>query len=500
MKKTVLTGMALLLVLSGCSGGNGGGGQTGASGAGGEGAGNGASGGPTTILMNYNPAADQFPSGSDLNNNHILDWHKEKSGLDFTIELLPKDEPSQKIALILASGDVPDMMKIGSRADYFKLAAQGNFLPLDEYLDDLPNYKNTVSEELLSSVQVDGVTYALPFRNTVKFTNGIYGRTDLLKELNMEAPETLDELYAVLSAIKDTFGMTPFTLAASTPGELDGSAAPIAGAFGVSTITVEREGKLAFSWTEPEYKAFLTFMNKLYNEGLMDQEFALNKGSNMKEKLIGEQAAFATMAWWDAKTTYENLSSKREGVEMHYLGLPAGPEGERGIIESNPFGGYHVIPQGAKNPEGAIRVMDYFATEEALFTQDWGVEGRDHAMENGKPVSSDEQMAQIPWRILYQLADTQENYEARLESKGFTPYHDQLTGYEMVREETFYAPPIDEWSNKFNELQSFKDENAVKFIMGTRSLDEFDRFVEEFNARGGKSAIDAMNEWYTTKD
>jgi len=39
----------------------------------------------------------------------------------------------------------------------------------------------------------------------------------------------------------------------------------------------------------------------------------------------------------------------------------------------------------------------------------------------------------------------------------------------------------------------------VKFVMGKRPLDEFDKYVQEFNAKGGTNAINAMNEWFASK-
>jgi putative aldouronate transport system substrate-binding protein len=58
---------------------------------------------------------------------------------------------------------------------------------------------------------------------------------------------------------------------------------------------------------------------------------------------------------------------------------------------------------------------------------------------------------------------------------------------------------VEAWDTKFTELRNYVEENSLRFIMGKRDLNEFDKFVGEFNAKGGKAAIDAMNQWYATK-
>jgi len=39
----------------------------------------------------------------------------------------------------------------------------------------------------------------------------------------------------------------------------------------------------------------------------------------------------------------------------------------------------------------------------------------------------------------------------------------------------------------------------MKFIMGKRDLSEFDKYVQEFDAKGGKTATEALNEWFKKK-
>ncbi|NQX59653.1 extracellular solute-binding protein [Paenibacillus qinlingensis] len=451
------------------------------------------------IVTVYNAAAETFKSGMELNNNPIFALHQQKSGYNPTFELLPKDDSKQKISLILASGDVPDWLPIGSKEDFYKLARQGAFMPLDDLIKKAPNYQKLLSKEELDVGRVDGKLYAFPYPNTTSLAKGLLLRTDLLTELNLKQPTTLDEYYQVFKTIKEKKGMIPFTFAAGGPEDIDTSLGSIAGAFGVSSRTVVKNGKLEFAYTQPEYKEFLTFMKKLYDEGLVDREFAVTKISNVKDKIIGGQAASADIAWWEAKTIADTLATKIPTAKTQYTTLPVGASGKSGIIQEAVTNRFSTIPKGAKNPEGMVEFLNYFSSPEALKLQDYGIEGTDYKVENGKVNQTVEQSTAIGWRILYQIMDTKENFQNRLAAKGFVPYYEPLTKNAQVKEETFYAPSIDAYDKKLTDLTTFKNENVVKFIMGARNLNEFDTFVKEFNSRGGTAAIDAMNEWYTKK-
>lgn len=484
---------AFVMLMTACSGG-------GAAPAGNEGA---AAGGQEKtsdlrVTRTYHASLEQFQGSDDINNNKLVRLLREWSGYNVTYETLPKDNVQQRISVILASGDVPDILWIPGKADYFKLAQQGAFEPLDDLVEQyIPNLEKIFSKEELDAARYNGVLYAIPHRSAQKVGNGVLIRTDYFEELGIEDPTTLEELYEAMKIIRDAKGIAPFTAAASNPGAFMGAFTPYAGAFGVSTTTLMKDGKLEFSWLQPEYRDFLATMKQWYDEGLIDQEFAINKDA--REKMINGSAAISTAYWADAYTIDMSLAEMNAGGSVHYLPPPIGPNGDSGIPEQGLTSTYQVIPAQAKNKAGAAEYFNFIFSEQADLLTTFGIEGEDYTIEDGKVVQTPEQSNAIPWRTLYFLSDTDPSFFARLEAKGFLPYYSQLTEFKQVREETAYAPSIEVWDRNFTDLRNFAEENAIQFIMGKRDLSEFDQFVEEFNARGGQDAIDAMNEWFLNK-
>jgi len=302
-----------------------------------------------------------------------------------------------------------------------------------------------------------------------------------------------------LKTLKEKTGLIPMTASAFNYDSFKNTVGILQGSFGVSTSTVDKNGKLEFSWIQPEYKEYLTYVKSLYDEGLLDPEFAVNQSRQTQEKMIGGLAVISSENWWIAKTIDENLKQKNPESEVKYLPLPTGKNGISGVQAPKLVNAYFCIPTKAKEPAEAIKFLEYMSSDDALFVQNYGLEGLHYTKENGKIVYTAEQSAAIDFLVNYQLIDTRDNFLLRQEKKGFTSYYQQLQGYNRVEEATNLMPSNDAFDSKLSELQTFVLENSVKFIMGTRDLSEFDKYVQEFNQRGGKEAIDAANEWYVKK-
>ncbi|ULL16149.1 extracellular solute-binding protein [Paenibacillus sp. H1-7] len=451
------------------------------------------------VMMSYHASMEQFKGSDNMNDNKLTKVIREKSGLNVKYESLPKDNPSQKVSIVLASGDVPDLMRINGKSDYFKLAKQGAFEPLDELIAKyIPNVSQMNSKEVLDATRYEGKIYGLPHRVAQKVGAGILSRSDMMQELGIQEPKTMDEFYAAMKTIKEKKNIAPLTAKASNPGTFLQSFLPFAGAFGVGTTTVVKDGKLEFSWVQPEFKEFLATMKKWYDEGLIDQEFSINKDE--KEKMINGTAAFSISYWADAMAIDRSIKEKKSGGTIRFLAPVTGKNGQSGVPEEAVAGGsYWVIPKQAKNKQGAAEYINYIYGTDADKLLTYGIEGQDYKVENGKVIQTPEQSNEIPWRTLYFLGDSDPSFFARLEAKGFLPYYQPLEPFKRNREETVFSPSVEAYDTKFSELRNFMEENALKFIMNKRSLDEFDKFVQEFNAKGGKAAIDAMNGWYTKK-
>ncbi|MDU0106158.1 extracellular solute-binding protein, partial [Acinetobacter baumannii] len=107
-------------------------------------------------------------------------------------------------------------------------------------------------------------------------------RTDWLKNVGLDMPETLDDFYEVLKAFKekdpdgngkdDTYGM----VVPKCMGLVNGSPWDVLQIwFGAPYRYGVEIGKLIPDFTTKEYMNALTFFKKLYDEGLINKDFAV---------------------------------------------------------------------------------------------------------------------------------------------------------------------------------------------------------------------------------
>lgn len=443
-----------------------------------------------TVAYTYN--VESFLPGEDENNNEIINYLREKSGFDIHWIILPPDQPWEKVNLMLASGDPPDIIYCPDKNQFGNWLHQGALARLDEYLTDTPNLDRLVPEDAWGAVTWEGGRYAVPIPQNQRIagTTGIFVRTDWLDELGIERPETLDEYYDMMVRLKNDRKVIPLTAAAAN-GLIDG----FTGAFGIGTAYKVKDGKIVCSYIEPEAKEYLAYMNKLYREGLLDMEFPVNKGGNVQEKMVSGQAAMAPVGWWDALPIDRNFTKLNPDGKLEYIKPPVGPRGEWGIPNHGPVRTFLVVPAQSRRIKEAVEFLEFMADPEVYNYVSFGLEGVHYYEENGEKFLTEE-YENRRWQIYYTLVDTQEGFAIRLRDKGFKEYSDQVVDYCILENIDAYAPPLPELMDRSAELSEVIEEYYARFITGDLGLDRFDDFVRQWRRRGGDSVLDELNKWY----
>lgn len=459
------------------------------------------------IRMHYHGEIDttMATKGIDYNNNKIANFHREHSGINVTFEpaLANGEQERQKQALILASNDVPDLMHV-NRTDYFKYALQGAFEETEPYLKNMPDYVALVEkyEGVLDAVRVNGKLYCFPSINEAQDMNNTHGggimvRKDVMDKLGIATPKTIEDFYNMWKTVKEQTNYIPLSSAG------DGFSA-IKAAFRVALDYKEVGDKLEYIWIQSEFKEYLTFMNRLYKEKLLDQEYITMTSTNLTEKFMGDQLYSTNTGWAYACVQVRDIGQKIPGAYMAFLPQPTGPNGEKALLFKNwPVQKIWVIPKAAKNKEAAAKFMNYMATKEAKMTQDYGIEGEDYTLDaSGNPVYTQEQQMNVTWRIVYEMMDTPESFKVRLVGKGYDwAYNQALEGQkdaDMTTNLLALLPPSEEFQKVQQRLalDTFIKEEVAKFIMGDRPISEFDNFVQELKSKGLDEQTEALNKWY----
>lgn len=138
-------------------------------------------------------------------NEAVYQKIRELSGVDFEVTVIPTDSWSEKVNLMLISGDAWDVLNITEDAGNWNQYYQKNALqPWDSYLQYMPNVAGRLNDDSLKGCTLaDGSIYALPRREyfSKQYIPAI--RQDWLNALGMECPTTMEELEAYFQGVID---------------------------------------------------------------------------------------------------------------------------------------------------------------------------------------------------------------------------------------------------------------------------------------------------------
>ena len=334
----------------------------------------------TVLTTRWGNMGDSFAS------NEFIKKLEEESNVKIEWQVQSLNDWSEQKGIMLASGELPDII-IGFQTfnDADIMNNLDMFLPLDDLIENyMPNYKKAL-EEMPDLKKIatfpDGKMYSLsknlPLRP--KSCNQPIINKVWLDNLGLEVPTTIEELYKVLKAFKEQD--------ANGNGDLNDEI-PISGAkglsmdllnpFGITDITgykmmVNTDDSLTYYPTSEAYKEGMKWLNKLYQEGIIDQEAFTQDDTMQSAKRQDPNVSRVGMEYsWTPDSNFGQWASEYEviapifGVDgKQYTG--GDPNGVSSIKRNEVL-----ITKFCEYPEIAARLIDEFYTGEASIQNFWG--------------------------------------------------------------------------------------------------------------------------------
>lgn len=325
------------------------------------------------------------------------------ANIDLTVEAIPNGSDfTTKVSLALNTlENCPDVIlyqeTTGERASQ---CLNGSVVPISDYPEWTPNFnammeKLGLTDEVNGLALMDGKRYYMPaLRESAQYDGGLILRADYLEAKGFDAPKTFDDLYEILKAYKedypDSYPLThlvaPYvTYRMTMPAygtALGKSCDPKATVLYWNRETKEYELS-AFSEATREY---LRFMNKLYEEGLLDPEQAPIIDDAVWSSKMTTGYSMATYAYYDQIGGLE-AASEIEGYDLQMYAPLAGPVGAHHQPKSRVSAGimFPITTAERDDFEQVVRAVDkMFYSEEAVRIWHLGVEGVTYNMVDGK--------------------------------------------------------------------------------------------------------------------
>lgn len=405
----------------------------------------------------------------------------------------------------------------------------GMFADYNDYLEYMPHLQQTFEDypEALKAIrETNGAIYRLPnIEESATMTQvRPYYRKDMLKEVGYEELNTVDDFYNALKALKEKLG----TPAWCPPNiyETTYLGAWLYSAFGPA-VTADFDddgtGKVVYNRISDQYKYYLQFLNKLYEEELIDQEYLTIDNNYAKSLAMEGKTAFFAGEAHSLKEEHLNGDITNLGV---LAPLTSEYDSERKVLAQLPVtvGGCFLNAESDYLVE-LCQVFDImYSTEEVVegtglcgqsFT--YGFEGvhwicnDDNTYELVTPEGFSGSFTDFQYNELIvanvgratalkgYITSTPGNGQER--QKGFA---ENVFPYACDNSEVFPASFLkftpDEQTvitNKFTDIHKYTDEMKAKFITGVKDIDtEWEEYCSTVEQMGLADVLDMYQAAY----
>jgi putative aldouronate transport system substrate-binding protein len=389
---------------------------------------------------------------------------------------------AEALGVMLLSGDIPDIIYFQGGDQ--KMAEQGILEDLTPWIEGSEHIKDALwphNVERLANYPY--LLYIYPPRGPQPVI-----RQDWLEELGMEPPTTVEEYEALFQAIHDadldgdgtpgnTLGLTGF----GNTSELDSI---FNQAFGVTGTWMQNaEGQWVNARVTDQERAKIEFYARLAANGLFDPEFVTNTFDVKEDKFYTGRAGVIFGSSPEVIDIYAGKMRQAhpgEDIELVVLPAPSGPGGQGlAAVDASKESRGWAISSLSENKEAAFAVLDFMASQEGQNLERMGFADVHHTVAADGTVAFTDQIS--TWYARFFNSANWTPPTPLLSPTAQTALDNIKAGF--VADNAFVWPA--EYAADVDATEQVYRSWVARFVTGEASLDQWQQFVDEYNAAGG---------------
>ena len=463
---------------------------------------------------------DQFPA--------FLIAH-EKTGVKTTYQLAAPEATEVKINLMIASGDYStfftglDMYYTSGRS---AAIADGVVVDLAPYLDECaPDYMNLVDANpgMLKLISTDDGEIPFVAPKAADNYSGLSIRKDWMDALNLEIPETYDQLTEVLEAFKNTYACSDAMLLSS---KLCGDHGFLCAGYGMNMLR-GNVGSLAFEAPDGKVElfvqseGFVDYMKMLADwkaKGLIENYYQVapfNANNYIGADACGVWVSGNSVFGDSWIASYYNGQYDFEAIPIPDVTRTPGEAVEIGGLETT-IDGEHAwsVTTSCEDVEAAVKWLNWWYTEEGSMAANFGNEGEHYTMVDGTPVFTDTILNDTSgYGVMFAIASKIGNstpasqHPARRDPRNTLENEVQQSAKDIWYPEsrgtawTCYGDMTQEESEiyaaKAGDIGTYMEEYMGKVVDGTVDIeDTYEEFLDNCYAMGLQDVLDVKQAAY----
>lgn len=479
-----------------------------------------------------------LPDGETYENNAYTRLLNERLNVQNQDVFEAMDEQyTDSVTMVIAQNDLPDVMIVEDLDELQYLVDNDMIADLtDSYnncmSDTIKNIYGSYGRDILDVVTFGGKIMAIPETNISDGPNLIWLRKDWMDALGLSAPRTLSDVEEIIRQFKEkdpghngagnTVGLVCDTSLCGGCGYSSEYTLDIIfaayGAFPKQWI-YDEDGNVVYGSVQPEAKEALAHIHELYKEGILDQDFLMRTSSNLIELIVDGQCGSFFGPWWAPNNPLMQAVEQNKDAEWQPYLIATEESGLTSYHTQNPSGKYIVVRKGYEYPEIACKIISVLFDYLRYNDRD-NQEIVDYYKENVDPtarpfaINVDYNNAlQICYGELnhvfagnksaddlnvleYSYYEACESYLKDAENasaEDWAAYTSRITACKILNDgrtnkvESLYFGETETMVTDWWSLENLESDTYLKIVTGESSLDEFDRFVENWYQNGGET-------------
>lgn len=479
-----------------------------------------------------------LPDGETYENNAYTRLLNERLNVQNQDVFEAMDEQyTDSVTMVIAQNDLPDVMIVEDLDELQYLVDNDMIADLtDSYnncmSDTIKNIYGSYGRDILDVVTFDGKIMAIPETNISDGPNLIWLRKDWMDALGLSAPRTLSDVEEIIRQFKEkdpghngagnTVGLVCDTSLCGGCGYSSEYTLDIIfaayGAFPKQWI-YDEDGNVVYGSVQPEAKEALAHIHELYKEEILDQDFLMRTSSNLIELIVDGQCGSFFGPWWAPNNPLMQAVEQNKDAEWQPYLIATEKSGLTSYHTQNPSGKYIVVRKGYEYPEIACKIVSVLFDYLRYNDRD-NQEIVDYYKENVDPtarpfainvdynnalqicygelnhVFAGDKSADELNVLEYSYYEACESYLKDAENasaEDWAAYTSRITACKILNDgrtnkvESLYFGETETMVTDWWSLENLESDTYLKIVTGESSLDEFDRFVENWYQNGGET-------------
>ena len=479
-----------------------------------------------------------LPDGETYENNAYTRLLNERLNVQNQDVFEAMDEQyTDSVTMVIAQNDLPDVMIVEDLDELQYLVDNDMIADLtDSYnncmSDTIKNIYGSYGRDILDVVTFGGKIMAIPETNISDGPNLIWLRKDWMDALGLSSPRTLSDVEEIIRQFKEkdpghngagnTVGLVCDTSLCGGCGYSSEYTLDIIfaayGAFPKQWI-YDEDGNVVYGSVQPEAKEALAHIHELYKEGILDQDFLMRTSSNLIELIVDGQCGSFFGPWWAPNNPLMQAVEQNKDAEWQPYLIATEESGLTSYHTQNPSGKYIVVRKGYEYPEIACKIVSVLFDYLRYNDRD-NQEIVDYYKENVDPtarpfainvdynnalqicygelnhVFAGDKSADDLNVLEYSYYEACESYLKDAENasaEDWAAYTSRITACKILNDgrtnkvESLYFGETETMVTDWWSLENLESDTYLKIVTGESSLDEFDRFVENWYQNGGET-------------